>query len=220
MKVCTDACLFGAWVAQIARQSITDPAAKALDIGTGTGLLALMLVQQFAGSVDAIDIDAAAVQQATENTAVSPWKEKINVHHQSVAQWEPTGYDLIISNPPFYEQDLKSPHPQKNLAHHDTGLTLGELWKKVRNCIRADGVFALLLPYRRLEACLQHASDNGFFLCEKILVHQTEKHAPFRVMLLFGLTETVTQSSSIIIKQEAKYTDAFTALLKDYYLAL
>jgi len=219
MKVCTDACLFGAWVAKKIQENKVQ-GTRALDIGTGTGLLALMLAQQFTGTIDAIEIDVDAAQQATENISASPWSNSIYVHHMPLNDLNKTGYHFIISNPPFYEQDLRSPDEQRNLALHDTGLTIEQLWKYVHKGIHPDGLFALLLPYHRFEDCLQHADKNGFSLHEKVEVHQTEKHVPFRVMLLFGREKIEPVSYSIIIKKEGNYSAAFVDLLKDYYLYL
>jgi tRNA1Val (adenine37-N6)-methyltransferase len=219
MKVCTDACLFGAWGAKKIQENKFQ-GSRLLDIGTGTGLLALMLAQQFNGCIDAIDIDAAAAQQAAENVSASPWSNSIQVHHMPLSDLDKTGYHFIISNPPFYEQDLRSTDKQRNLALHDTGLTIEELWKHVNKAIHPDGLFAVLLPYHRFEDCLQHAGKNSFSLHEKVEVHQTENHAPFRVMLLFGKEKKLSVQKSMVIKQEGTYSPAFTALLQDYYLYL
>ncbi|HCL06404.1 MAG TPA: methyltransferase [Chitinophagaceae bacterium] len=219
MKVCTDACLFGAWGAKKIQETNFEDT-RLLDIGTGTGLLALMLAQQFEGTIDAIEIDADATQQATENVNASPWSNSIHVYHMPLSDLDKTGYHFIISNPPFYEQDLRSPLQQRNLALHDTGLTLESLWENVNRCMHPDGLFAVLLPYHRFEDCLQHAGKNGFSLHEKVSVHQTEKHGPFRVMLLFGRKKTEAVSRSVIIKKEGNYSAEFVDLLKDYYLYL
>jgi len=220
MKVCTDACLFGAWVADKMRENSFTQETSALDIGTGTGLLALMLAQKYKGSIDAIEIDADAAKEATENMSASPWNNRIQVHHIPLSDWDKSGYHVIISNPPFFEQDLKSPLEKRNLALHDTGLTLESLWENVSRCIHPDGLFAVLLPFHRLVDCLQCATNSGFFLHEKVEVHQTEKHAPFRVMLLFGRKKTDPMISSIMIKKEGNYSVEFVHLLKDYYLYL
>lgn len=220
MKVCTDVCLFGAWGAKKIQENKFDQETRVLDIGTGTGLLALMLAQQFEGNIDAIDIDADAAQQAKENVSTSPWSNRIQVYHMPLRDLDKTGYQLIISNPPFYEQDLRSPDKQRNLALHDTGLTIEELWKYVSKAIHPDGLFAVLLPYHRFGDCMRHAGKNSFSLYEKAEVHQTEKHAPFRVMLLFGRKQTEPLCHSIIIKKEGNYSAEFVDLLKDYYLYL
>ncbi len=220
MKVCTDACLFGAWVAGKAQENKYDKNSRALDIGTGTGLLALMLAQQFEGHIDAIDIDSDAATQANENVQASDWRDRISVHHEAIDTWQQTHYHLILSNPPFFEQDLKSQDEQRNLALHDTGLTLEILWEQVIRCLHPDGLFAVLLPYHRLADCLALAASKDFSLHEQVLVHQTEKHGPFRVMLLFGREKKLPVQESLVIKQEGAYSAAFTALLQDYYLYL
>lgn len=220
MKVCTDACLFGAWVTSKTQENKYDKDSRALDIGTGTGLLALMLAQQFEGHIDAIDIDADAATQATENAEASNWRNRISVHHAAINTWPQTHYNLLLSNPPFFEQDLRSQDQQRNLALHDTGLTLETLWEHVIRCIHPDGLFAVLLPYHRLADCLAMAAKNDFSLHEQVSVHQTDKHGPFRVMLLFGREKKVPVEGTMLIKNESVYTPAFTALLQDYYLYL
>lgn len=220
MKVCTDACLFGAWVGKMISVNNFTIDAKALDIGTGTGLLSLMLAQQFPGTIDAIDIDNGAATQAAENVAGSKWNDRISVHESSLEDWDNNQYNLIICNPPFYEQDLKSPDIQRNLALHDSGLTLGTLWENIMRCLLPEGLFAVLLPYHRLTECLQFAGTHGFYLHKMVTVKQTEKHSPFRVMLLFGRENKVTVQESMLIKKEAAYSSEFIALLKDYYLYL
>lgn len=220
MKVCTDACLFGAWVANKIQEKDFGTNDSGLDLGTGTGLLALMLAQQFPGCIHAIDIDADAARQATENAAASPWANKITVHHSAADGWNKTNYKIIVANPPFYEQDLRSADRQRNLALHDTGLTLVQLWNKVAQCLHPAGFFAVLLPHHRLNDCLHEAGNRGFLLVEKVLVHQTEKHAPFRVMLLFDKQTTNPAVSAINIKEDGHYSTAFASLLKAYYLYL
>ena len=125
---------------------------RVLDIGAGTGLLSLMLAQKVNAFIDAIEINADAALQAKENFNASPWSERLAVHHQPIQTWTETNYDLIISNPPFFEQDLKSPNTERNLALHDTGLTLEILWQQVVRCLHTTGQFAILLPAHRLSA--------------------------------------------------------------------
>lgn len=218
MKVCTDACLFGAWVGKMVSANNFANDAQALDIGTGTGLLSLMLAQQFPGTIDAIDIDNGAATQAAENIAGSKWNDRISVHESSLEDWENNHYNLIICNPPFYEQDLKSPDMQRNLALHDSGLTLGTLWENITRCLLPDGLFAVLLPYHRLNESVQFAGAHGFYVHEMVAVKQTEKHAPFRVMLSFGRENKVTVQDTMLIKKEGAYSSEFIALLRDYYL--
>lgn len=222
MKVCTDACLFGAWVGrkvESGQLTVDRKNERALDIGTGTGLLALMLAQKFDGVIDAIDIQQDAAQQATANAADAVWGERIHVHHTDLANWQAPSYDLIVSNPPFYEKDLKSPDSQRNLALHDTGLTLVSLFENVTRLLKSNGKFALLLPAHRKKEAIDLAAQKGLTATETIEVCQTEKHTPFRVMFWFEKSITASEKKTIRIKENGVYTEAFTELLKDYYLA-
>ncbi len=123
MKVCTDSCIFGAWVKEPKAKNI-------LDIGSGTGLLALMLAQKHHGEIDAVEIDENAYAQTVENCLNSPWKDLINVHNIDINRYFPPEgllYALIVCNPPFFKNHLKSADPGKNQALHDTLLTLDQL---------------------------------------------------------------------------------------------
>ncbi len=219
MKVCTDACLFGAYVAE-ALQSFT--AKNILDIGTGTGLLCMMLAQKTKAVIDAVEIDNIAFKQAKENIAQSPWKEKINIFNTNILKFfADKKYDCIISNPPFFENDLKSEDEKKNLAKHNASLTLTELLNTIDTHLSWDGLFAILLPYRRCIYSEEAAFKLNFHLIKKIMVRQTPKHDYFRAILIFSRKESVTVTDEIIIKNEVgNYTIAFTELLKDYYLYL
>ena len=218
MKVCTDACLFGALVADC-----TPPIANCLDIGTGTGLLSLMIAQKDPlAKIDAVEIDEAAAGQARQNFASSPWAERLTVFNCDILNFE-TGkkYDCIISNPPFFEDDLKSPNQTKNQAKHDTSLSLTDLLKVVGTQLTEEGSFAVLLPYHRVNYFIEEAERSGLHLNRKILVKQTTRHDLFRGILFFGKIKKPLQNTQIIIKDhEGKYTAAFTAALKDYYLYL
>jgi len=220
MKVCTDACLFGAWVAT--HSPLTTH--HLLDIGTGTGLLSLMLAQSNPNAViDAVEIDEAAAGQAKENFEASPWKERMNVYYLSIQKFANTAttkYDCIISNPPFYESDLKSDDQKRNLALHSAALKLEALIEIVDTLLKDDGNFFVLLPHHRTANFIQ-LSQPKFFTREKVFIKQTSKHNYFRSILWLtrqpGLTD---QSHVTIMNNEGKYTDEFIALLKDYYLHL
>lgn len=218
LKVCTDACLFGAWVA--ARSEILQPQ-NILDIGTGTGLLSLMLAQKTTAMIDAVEIDAHAAKQATANFADATWIERLKVHHTSIQAFEPDHfYDLIISNPPFFENDLKSVSNKRNLALHSAALSLEELLQFATDHLTAKGFFAVLLPFHRT-AYFEELAIANFYLYDKLLVRQTPAHPYFRSMLLFGKSQGSTNEDEIIIRNDnQQYSEAFTHLLKDYYLYL
>ena len=220
MKVCTDACLFGAWVAQkVAGWQILD--GSILDIGTGTGLLSLMLAQQTSAQIDAIEMDEAAAEQAADNFEDSPWEARLQVITGD-AKLLHLGkkYDLIISNPPFFENDLKTGDAKRNLALHSEQLSLQELMLVIKSHLAVKGKFAVLLPYHRKDEFVQICADAGFFLTESISAKQTPKHTYFRAMLLFSAVEVALVEKETIIREGETYSNKFIDLLKDYYLKL
>lgn len=224
MKVCTDACLFGSIVAEKFK-SENSKVKSVLDIGTGTGLLALMLAQKNEHAViDAVEIDEQSAMQAQENFEASGWKERLNVHHSFVQQFSETEnnlYDLIISNPPFFENDLKSNDDKRNLALHSAELSLQELVSIADKQLSADGTFGVLLPYHRTDYFIGLAKANNLFLREKIVVRQTAAHNYFRSILFFTRSKSENAGNEITIQQaDGKYTREFISLLKDYYLYL
>ncbi len=222
MKVCTDACLFGAWTAKIIIHKQL-PCNLILDIGTGTGLLPLMLMQQSGNSqIDAVEIDTAAAKQAAANFAASLWQERLRVFNTPIQSFTSPGqYHFIITNPPFFQNDLASSDAQRNVALHSHQLSLEELLAAVQKHLTATGHFAILLPYHRTPSFELLAQKAGFYLHIKTKVQQTPVHPPFRSMLLFGKAQKAVESSTIIIKnKEGNYSEEFTALLQAYYLYL
>jgi tRNA1Val (adenine37-N6)-methyltransferase len=192
-----------------------------LDIGAGTGLLSLMLAQQSAAHIDAIELDEHASEQAAENFEASEWKQRLQTITAD-ARTVHLGkkYDLIISNPPFFENDLKSGNTQRNLALHSQELNLTELLTLISKHISDTGKFAVLLPYHRKQEFEKLAIDAGFYLEESISVKQTPNHDFFRVLFLFGRTEVASIESEMYIRNEDQYGERFTELLRDYYLKL
>ncbi len=225
MKVTTDACLFGGWVADIlSKINTSDRLLKILDIGTGTGLLSLMLAQkESTAQIDAVEIDTETAKQATINFENSIWKDRLRVFTADIRDYSLENkqcYDFIISNPPFFDNDLKSDSGKRNLAMHSEALGLDDLLASIKRLLHADGQFAILLPYHRSVSFELMSEANGFYPTEKVLVKQTPKHNPFRVMLLFGNENKIIIEKEITIKDGNIYTDGFCNLLKDYYLYL
>jgi tRNA1Val (adenine37-N6)-methyltransferase len=189
---------------------------KLLDIGAGTGLLPLMLAQKNTIEIDAVEMDEDAAQQATENILNSPWHSSIRLHHQNILAFPlRKQYNFIISNPPFYENELPSQHAKKNLAHHSSALSLAQVAECIAKGLEEDGIFFLLLPHKRLHESEQLLHRQGLFPS-----HRT-RHAPFRIMLKGGAKATsVTETELSICDEHQQYTHAFITLLKDYYLYL
>lgn len=219
MKVCTDACLFGGWVADYLQNK---SAHNILDIGAGTGLLSLMLAQKTNAAIDAVEIDKEAYEQAAENVQQSSHEKSIKIFHTSIDDFQPEyKYNFIISNPPFFEADLKSAQQNKNAAKHDTALTLDVLCQKVKQLLTDDGCFAVLLPYHRTNYFITESVKNNLHCIEMVLIKQTPRHDYFRSMLLLSFNKTAMTEKEITIKgADEKYSEAFIALLKDYYLYL
>jgi len=224
MKVTTDACLFGAWVAQEV-ESEKLKVESAIDIGTGTGLLALMLAQKNPEmEIDAIEIDKDAAEQANINVGSSPWKEQINILQGDVKAFSfEKEFDLIISNPPFYEKEIRSAIDSKNVAHHSENLTVKELLVIIKDNLRDTGLFFLLLPYKRNEEIKKLFKDHELYISKILFVRQSVKHDYFRLFIKGGLNakEKETEFDELSIWDEKQqYTNEFVNLLKDYYLHL
>jgi tRNA1Val (adenine37-N6)-methyltransferase len=219
MKVTTDGCLFGAWVAERLKDSNED---RLLDIGTGTGLLALMMAQRTVLQIDALEIEASAAQQAAQNVSESPWMDRINIIQKDVRGWQSERkYPLIISNPPFYENEWQSGHSGKDTAHHSTRLTVLELLDAIASLLSENGRFFLLWPYKRWKQLEPLLTRQGYFVQNIVEVHQTPEHAAFRIMAEFSTVKSEPVISQLIIRdQQNQYTPEFTELLKPYYLNL
>ena len=225
MKVTTDGCLFGAWVAKKMAEH-TGTSLRLLDIGTGTGLLSLMIAQKNPDcSIDAVEIDNNAYEQANENIISSPWKENIRVVQADIKSFEPgKKYDTIFCNPPFYENELKAEDEKRNVAHHDGGLSFNELFAIIKQRLTPEGHFYLLLPYKRNEEIRNLFLEHQLELSQLIFVKQSVNHGYFRIMLCGRLPsekkgETVIEEMAIKDNND-NYTPAFVSLLKDYYLYL
>jgi tRNA1Val (adenine37-N6)-methyltransferase len=222
MKVCTDACIFGAYVAgSVANNNLQ--ISNCLDVGSGTGLLSLMFAQKNANAIiDAVEIEENAFDQAKENFSISKWNDRLNIFNTDVKHFvSKKKYDLIISNPPFYENELLSKEKNKNIAKHDEGLTLKDLISIVRQYLSNTGCFAILLPYHRIKYFEDMAEENNLFLQQKLLIRQTPLHNFFRGILFWGNNKCDQQTNEFIIKnEEGNYSNEFIELMKEYYLTL
>ncbi|MGZ8559691.1 MAG: tRNA1(Val) (adenine(37)-N6)-methyltransferase [Chitinophagaceae bacterium] len=229
MKVTTDSCLFGAWAAEKICLS-SSPGSKPevrtiLDIGAGTGLLSLMIAQQCNATIDAIEVDKETYEQAIENIEASPWANRINITHSDANEFfNAVQYDVIVSNPPFYENELKSGNTKKNKAHHDEGLQLNDLLTIIHRNLKPGGKFYLLLPFKRNDEIENAFVKKKLSISHKTLVRQTTQHPYIRIMIS-GKHQTEINVNVIITEltlknEENEYTPGFIRLLKDYYLYL
>lgn len=225
MKVTTDGCLFGAWCArELSRMDLADKTnyiPQVLDIGTGTGLLSLMVAQKNPLHIDAVEIDEAAAAQAASNIATSPFSTQIRVTETDILQLSGASYDAILSNPPFYEKELKSGNAVKDTAHHGHQLSWAELFKAINRVLHERGVFFLLLPYKRAGELEGYLKREHLFLNKLVRVKQSTRHSPFRMMVQGSREASALVEEELSIKDEhQQYTPEFVALLRDYYLYL
>lgn len=221
MKVSTDACVFGAWVIEQIRHA-AGANTDLLDIGTGTGLLSLMVAQSIESvRVTAVEIDAASASQALENVKASPWGNKIEVIQSDIRSLDTSKkFNGIISNPPFYEGDLTSPDPQKNLAHHDASLRFEELIKLIDRLLADDGILYLLLPPKKIEARINLLSKMNFHIQKQTYLHHSADHPPLRIFLEMRRKndEPILMDRIDLMQVNGTYSDRIKLLLQDFYL--
>ncbi|KPM47073.1 tRNA1(Val) (adenine(37)-N6)-methyltransferase [Jiulongibacter sediminis] len=213
MKVCTDSCILGAFTP-------VTKGMKVLDIGTGTGLLSLMLAQKGDVRIDAIEIDEAAAKQALKNVQDSSFNSQISVYKTDAKQFVEKEYDLIISNPPFFEGQLSSPDHQKNKAKHNSHLSFADLAEIISEKLSLEGISSILLPPTEMAIFAEKmASQNLFPLQELSVRHHAEKPV-FRKVVLFGRQKVPPKRLELCIYETngRTYTHDFEALLKDYYI--
>lgn len=225
MKVTTDSCAFGAWVATDIQNSIYDArisssTVKVCDIGTGTGLLSLMIAQKNDVMVDAIEINGDAVVETKENFAASKWPHRLHAHHQDVRLVKArASYDFVVANPPFHEKQLLSPSKARQEAHHSGSLTLAGLFEIMDQILTPTGSAYVLLPFYREEEGVQQGARCNLFINKAVHLKPTLDHQPIRFFLKFIREEThAVNREELIIKEHGQYTKDFFDLLSDYYL--
>jgi len=218
MKVGTDAVVLGAWIKPNGSKSI-------LDIGTGTGIIALMLAQKSDALIEAIDIDELSVEQAKQNVSESPFADKIHIFHSSFQNFalnhENKKYDLIVTNPPYFEQSLKSTLEQRSYARHADYLPFEELLSGVKKILSPKGKFCLILPTLEAEKFRVLAEKKGFSLSKLLRVKsKADKENAKRHVMQFEFVPTEFSEETLIIENTERhdYTEAYKQLTKDYYL--
>lgn len=224
MKVGTDGILLGSWVPKGAHKRV-------LDIGTGSGLLAIMMAQKTLGRsrILGIDIESNAVEQAIENGKQCPWPQKLDFQHCALQALKGNClFDVIVSNPPFFSSNksFTSDHdfdanpmtPQRRLARHNTALTLEELLANVHRLLTIEGLFYCVLP-----ADLQHTYDlvdaAKLFIHKQTTIHSVAHKPAKRQLLCLGKQVKEIQRETLVIQTaNGQYTEAYRNLCADYYL--
>jgi tRNA1Val (adenine37-N6)-methyltransferase len=216
-KIGTDAVLLGSWT------PIPENCKYILDIGSGCGIVSFMLAQRSNAAVTGIDIDESSVEEATENANKSPWKNRINFRHISVQNFCTLKYtpvfDLIVSNPPFFVNSLKSPVPARNISRHTDTLSFEDLILSVNHCLSIAGLFAIIIPVTITET-VQEQCKNQRLYCTAILeVFPTEYKPANRNILLFAREEKQKQIQKLVVRNPFnEYTNTYRLLTKEFHL--
>ena len=220
MKVGTDGVLLGAWC------PIDNNPNSILDIGTGTGLIALMLAQRTtAQQIDALEIDENAYEQATENFENSHWNDRLYCFHAGLDEFvdDPEDeYDLIVSNPPFYSEDVKTDDEQRNLARFQDALPFEELVAAADLLLSENGIFAVIIPYKEEERFIDLCADVELFPVKMTRVKGSHSTPIVRSLLAFKRFEltTLTANELVVEINRHEYTDDYINLTRDFYLKM
>ncbi|PWK28344.1 tRNA1Val (adenine37-N6)-methyltransferase [Arcicella aurantiaca] len=217
MKVTTDACILGAYT-NVAKTN------KILDIGTGTGLVAMMLAQRTEAEIDAVEIDTNAYNQAQNNIQESVFKEQISVFNTSIQDFSEISvyqnkYDLIVSNPPFFQNHLKAEETARNNSIHTDTLSFEDLIQSVLHLIASAGTFVVLLPAYESSVLESLAISKGLYPHKKLTIRHREGTKILRIITTFGQANQAFENQELFIKDaNENYTHDFQNLLKEYYL--
>lgn len=217
MKVGMDGVLLGAW-------ANASEAKRMLDIGSGTGLIALMLAQKNAlAEIDAIEIDREACEEAVFNVQQSVWNDRIRLYCQPFQEFvveTENKYDLIVSNPPFFSNGVKAPAETRAQARHADALPLDVLISGVAKLLNENGRIALVLPVEQLQDIENLAEINGLFLARLCRIKPNPVKPDFRILVELAKEPIACQEETLMIEFEKHhdYTPEYRELTKDFYL--
>lgn len=216
MKVGIDGVLLGAWASVADSKTI-------LDIGTGSGLIALMLAQRCTATIDAIDIDPGACLEATENVRLSPWPGRVQVLNTALQTFYPSGalkYDAIVSNPPYFQHSFPSPDTARTLARHDSSLPLNDLFLHSARLLRPLGLLSVILPAEADTTAHSLARNNGLYPVRITFIKPNSYLPPKRMLAEYRTVPGQFLPEVILIEtsQRHSYSEAYKALTRDFYL--
>ena len=222
MKIGTDGVLLGAW------SKIDNHPRNILDIGAGTGVISLMLAQRTdAPAIDALEIDPDAYEQSVENFENSPWDDRLFCYHAEFTEFvaemfeEEETYDIIVSNPPFYTEEVSSGNSKRDQARMSSSLPFEDLIEGTSLILSENGIFNVVIPNKEETTFIQLASQFGLFPFEIMRVKGTATAEIKRSLLAFSFEQKDPKISELIIETERhQYTDAYKEFVKDFYLKL
>ena len=213
MKVGTDGVLLGAWFPMEWGKTV-------LDIGTGTGLVALMAAQRGAGSVTAVEIDPDAAAQAAENAGRSAWSGVINVVNADISRFTANCcFDRIVCNPPYFRDSLRCPDAGRTAARHNDSLSFETLVRCAADMLKPDGLFCVVIPFDSVDGFVKCASKSGLNLCRRTDVVTAPGKAPKRSLLAFGKEFLELENGEILMcDADGKETSDYIDLVREFYL--
>lgn len=241
MKVGTDGVLLGAWT------PVNPSVKQVLDIGCGSGLVALMIAQRCNEAViTGIDIDEGAFLQSDFNFRLSPWSNRLRALHLSLQELEQsatlpnhnsgtvlhsslqelksghTAFDLIVSNPPFFSNSLKNPNQSRTTARHNDSLPLNELFEHSNRLLNETGSIVLILPVTDYQKCVKLAESHGFHCTASVVIIPKPNAEPKRILLSFGRIKAPEIKSELLLESgtRGEYSVEFAKLVRDFYLKL
>lgn len=215
MKVGVDSVILGSWLKLDCPRSV-------LDIGTGTGLLALMMAQRnIQSQVVAVEIDDKAIVDARHNFQESIFASRLDLVHASIQEFAmltDRRFDLIVSNPPYFDAGNRSVNEARSTARHHDSLSLDELFETAEMLLTPTGSFALILPYDIKEKALAHAQNNTLFLTAALAIYPTPDKQPNRVVLQFKKESKECENEKLLVRINGNYSPEYTQLTSGFYL--
>jgi len=216
MKVGTDGVLLGAWIN-------VNGAKRILDIGTGSGLIALMLAQRSASEVniDAVEIGTEDASQAQENISNSPWPEKIKIHSRAIQDFNPEyKYDLVVSNPPYFVNSLTPPSSKRKAARHTSSLSYEELLMSAKRLLSDNGRLAVILPVKEGNTFVSLAQFQGLYCNHQLAFFSRDEKPQERWLFEFCRTPSSLKAEHLTLFSGSGWSNAYKTLVFDFYLDL
>jgi len=216
MKVGTDAIVLGSWL------KVDDDCKTILDIGTGCGVIALMLAQRTKAIIDTIDIDEPSALEAEFNFKNSPWNDRLKIYQSSLEKFCPPGnikYDLVVSNPPFFQNSLLPLSSRLQVAKHNVALTMESFVGNIHRLLAKDGKWAVILPAGMKTRINSLARENGYAMLQNLNVFTKAGKPLTRIVAVFGMNDCAnTEFENLTIRgEDGSFTDQYKKLTQDYH---
>jgi len=216
MKIGTDAVLLGSWVDIRYSKRI-------LDIGTGCGIIALMLAQRSEAEIDAVEIDPDSAEEAHENFQISSWKNQLNLFEADIREFAKSNqkrYDLIVSNPPFFSNSLRSPDPSKNISKHDLHLNIRDLFRISHQMLIPGGKLSLIIPSDLNNPVTEIARKHNLYVNRQLNIIPTQVKPINRILVEFSSSnaKNIRETNLILRHSDSSFTEEYKNLTSDFYI--